>query len=100
VLFDKMLGYETRTEFVDVAGAPGLWIEGDRFHDVFYLSGSGAEQRAAPTPGRGCTAGMRTVLLAVAALAVACTTAASGNEGLRARVSPVPPPSRRPRGRP
>ena len=47
VLFDKMLGYETRTEYVDVSGAPGLWIEGDRFHDVFYLSGSGEEERAA-----------------------------------------------------
>ena len=47
LLFDKMLGYDTRTEYVDVAGAPGLWIEGDRFHDVFYRSGSGAEERAA-----------------------------------------------------
>jgi hypothetical protein len=47
VLFDKMLGYETRTEPVDVAGAPGLWIEGGGFHDVFYLSGSGREERAA-----------------------------------------------------
>jgi hypothetical protein len=46
VLFEKMLGYETRTEYVDVGGAPGLWIEGSRFHDVFYLSAGGAEQRA------------------------------------------------------
>ena len=46
VLFDKMLGYETRTEYVDVAGAPGLWIEGGRFHDVFYVSRSADEERA------------------------------------------------------
>ena len=46
VLFDKLLRYETTTRYVDVAGAPGLWIEGNGFHDVFYLSGSGREQRA------------------------------------------------------
>jgi hypothetical protein len=46
VLFDKLLGYETRVTPVDVGGARGLWIEGDRFHDVFYLARSGSEERA------------------------------------------------------
>jgi hypothetical protein len=46
LLFDKMLSYETHSEYVDVAGAAGLWIEGGRFHDVFYLSRSANEQRA------------------------------------------------------
>jgi hypothetical protein len=46
VLFDKLLRYETRVEPVDVGGRPGLWIEGARFHDVFYLGRSGGEERA------------------------------------------------------
>jgi hypothetical protein len=44
ILFDKLLGYETRTEYVDVDGAPGIWIEG-REHAVFYLGFSGPERR-------------------------------------------------------
>ena len=36
VLFDKLLTYEGRTEYVDVGGAPGIWIEGPE-HAVFYL---------------------------------------------------------------
>ena len=44
VLFDKLLTYEGRTEYVDVGGAPGIWIEGAE-HAVFYLGLSGNEQR-------------------------------------------------------
>jgi hypothetical protein len=46
VLFDKLLGYRTRTEYVDVDGAPGIWIEGPE-HAVFYLGLSGREHRLA-----------------------------------------------------
>jgi hypothetical protein len=46
VLFDKLLRYDTRVQPVDVDGSPGLWIEGGRFHDVFYLGRSGSEERA------------------------------------------------------
>jgi hypothetical protein len=46
VLFDKLLGYEARTEYVDVGGAPGIWIEGHE-HAVFYLGLSGHEHRLA-----------------------------------------------------
>lgn len=46
VLFDKLLGYEARTEYVDVEGAPGIWIEGPE-HAVFYLGRSGREHRVA-----------------------------------------------------
>jgi hypothetical protein len=46
VLFEKLLGYEARTEYVDVGGAPGIWIEGPE-HAVFYLGLSGREQRLA-----------------------------------------------------
>jgi hypothetical protein len=35
VLFDKLLTYDTSAEFVDVDGAPGIWIEDDE-HAVFY----------------------------------------------------------------
>jgi hypothetical protein len=44
VLFDKLLTYEGRTEYVDVGGAPGIWIEGPE-HAVFYLGRSGHERR-------------------------------------------------------
>jgi hypothetical protein len=44
VLFDKLLTYKERTEYVDVDGAPGIWIEGPE-HAVFYLGLSGAEHR-------------------------------------------------------
>jgi hypothetical protein len=44
VLFDKLLTYEGRTEYVDVAGAPGIWIEGPE-HAVFYLGRTGLERR-------------------------------------------------------
>ena len=46
VLFDKLLGYDARTEYVDVGGAPGIWIEGPE-HAVFYLGLAGEEQRLA-----------------------------------------------------
>jgi hypothetical protein len=44
VLFDKLLLADTRTEFVDVHGAEGIWIEGGD-HAVFYLGRSGDESR-------------------------------------------------------
>jgi hypothetical protein len=44
VLFDKLLTYEGRTEYVDVGGAPGIWIDGPE-HAVFYLGLSGHEHR-------------------------------------------------------
>ena len=44
VLFDKLLTYEGRTEYVDVGGAPGIWIEGPE-HAAFYLGLSGNEHR-------------------------------------------------------
>lgn len=44
VLFDKLLTYEGRTEYVDVGGAPGIWIEGPE-HAVFYLGVSGHDRR-------------------------------------------------------
>lgn len=44
VLFDKLLGYDASTEYVDVGGAPGIWIEGPE-HAVFYLGRSGKERR-------------------------------------------------------
>lgn len=46
VLFDKLLTYDARTEYVDVGGAPGIWIEGPE-HAVFYLGLSGHEHRVA-----------------------------------------------------
>jgi hypothetical protein len=46
VLFDKLLGYQARTEYVDVGGAPGIWIEGPE-HAVFYLGLAGKERRLA-----------------------------------------------------
>ncbi len=44
VLFDKFLTPHTRTEYVDVDGAEGIWIEGGD-HAVFYRGRSGAEGR-------------------------------------------------------
>jgi len=44
VLFDKLLRPDTRTEYVDVDGAEGIWIEGGD-HAVFYLGRSGRERR-------------------------------------------------------
>jgi hypothetical protein len=46
VLFDKLLGYRARTEYVEVGRAPGIWIEGAE-HAVFYLGLSGHEHRLA-----------------------------------------------------
>jgi hypothetical protein len=46
VLFDKLLLPRTRAEFVDVHGAPGIWIEGGD-HAVFYLGRSSADRRLA-----------------------------------------------------
>jgi hypothetical protein len=43
VLFDKLLTYDTSAQFVDVDGAPGIWIEDDE-HAVFY-GGLGNEDR-------------------------------------------------------
>jgi hypothetical protein len=43
VLFDKLLTYDTSAQFVDVDGAPGIWIEDDE-HAVFY-GGIGDEDR-------------------------------------------------------
>jgi hypothetical protein len=44
VLFDKLLGYDSHTEYVDVQGAPGIWIDGID-HDVFYLGALNKEER-------------------------------------------------------
>ena len=44
VLFDKLIGHDTSTKFVDVDGAPGIWIE-RADHVVFYLGRSGEERR-------------------------------------------------------
>jgi hypothetical protein len=44
ILFDKLLTFPGRTEYVDVGGAPGVWIEGPE-HAVFYLGSFGAEER-------------------------------------------------------
>ena len=44
VLFDKLLGYDSHTEYVDVQGAPGIWIDGID-HDVFYLGARNDEDR-------------------------------------------------------
>jgi hypothetical protein len=46
VLFDKLLDYRARTEYVDVDGDPGMWVEGTE-HAVFYLGLSGREHRLA-----------------------------------------------------
>jgi hypothetical protein len=43
VLFDKLLTYDASAQFVDVDGAPGIWIEDDQ-HAVFY-GGLGSEDR-------------------------------------------------------
>jgi hypothetical protein len=43
ILFDKLLTFATRSEYVDVHGAPGIWIEGDD-HEVFYLGRSTVEE--------------------------------------------------------
>ena len=43
VLFDKLLTYDASARFVDVDGAPGIWIE-DEEHAVFY-GGIGDEDR-------------------------------------------------------
>jgi hypothetical protein len=43
ILFDKLLTFATRSEYVDVDGAPGIWIEGDD-HEVFYLGRSTVEE--------------------------------------------------------
>ncbi len=44
VLFDKLVGHDTSTKFVDVDGAPGIWIERVD-HVVFYRGRSGDELR-------------------------------------------------------
>jgi hypothetical protein len=44
VLFHKLIGHDTSTKFVDVDGAPGIWIE-RADHVVFYLGKSGEERR-------------------------------------------------------
>ena len=44
VLFHKLIGHDTNTKFVDVDGAPGIWIE-RADHVVFYLGRSGQERR-------------------------------------------------------
>jgi hypothetical protein len=44
ILFDKLLTFPGRTEYVDVGGASGVWIEGPE-HAVFYLGATGREQR-------------------------------------------------------
>jgi hypothetical protein len=44
VLFHKLIGHDTSTKFVDVGGAPGIWIE-RADHVVFYLGRSGEERR-------------------------------------------------------
>ena len=44
VLFHKLVGHGTGTKFVDVDGAPGIWIE-RADHVVFYLGRSGEERR-------------------------------------------------------
>jgi hypothetical protein len=44
VLFDKLVGHDTSTKFVDVDGAPGIWIE-RADHVVFYRGRSGEELR-------------------------------------------------------
>ena len=44
ILFEKMIGYQAVAEFVDVDGAPGIWIEGED-HAVFYNGVAGASAR-------------------------------------------------------
>lgn len=44
VLFDKLLRFNARWEYVDVHGSAGVWIEGGD-HEVFYLGGSAGEDR-------------------------------------------------------
>ena len=44
ILFDKLLGHYARSEYVDVGGAPGIWIEGGD-HAVFYVGESAGEDR-------------------------------------------------------
>jgi hypothetical protein len=44
VLFDKLVGHDTTTTFVDVDGAEGIWIE-RADHAVFYRGASGTELR-------------------------------------------------------
>jgi hypothetical protein len=46
VLFDKLLTHYARSRYVDVEGAPGIWIEGGD-HAVFYLGRSAGESRVA-----------------------------------------------------
>jgi hypothetical protein len=43
VLFHKLIGHGTSARFVDVHGAPGIWIE-RADHVVFYLGRSGQER--------------------------------------------------------
>jgi len=44
ILFDKLLDHYTRSEYVDVRGAPGIWIDGGD-HAVFYLGRTAQEDR-------------------------------------------------------
>ena len=44
ILFDKLLTFPGRTEYLDVGGAPGVWIEGPE-HAVFYLGSARSERR-------------------------------------------------------
>jgi hypothetical protein len=44
ILFDKLLDHYTRSQYVDVHGASGIWIEGGD-HAVFYLGRSTREDR-------------------------------------------------------
>lgn len=46
ILFDKLLTFAARSQYVDVHGAPGIWIDGDD-HEVFYLGRSARENRVA-----------------------------------------------------
>jgi hypothetical protein len=43
ILFDKLVDHYARSQFVDVAGAPGIWIEGGD-HAVFYLGRASATE--------------------------------------------------------
>ncbi len=44
VLFEKLLTFDSSATFVDVDGAPGIWIE-DEEHAVFYRGHAGIEDR-------------------------------------------------------
>lgn len=44
LLFDKLVTFPGQTSYVDVGGAPGVWIRGPE-HAAFYLGRRGGEER-------------------------------------------------------